>query len=278
MTPSYPKRLIEVDLPIRRISEHARREKSIRHGHISTLHIGWARRPLAACRAVICAALWPDPADEQCPATFRDAARREMQSWMAANMKKVEEKLDELNGRLEQRTAEFRREAECMVGDIQHVGRAWVLPHPERNAPQIREMVTDPEIERIAVQFAIKKRENGDFRPEICRKDDLESCWSIPGVAGRRCVQAEAGGNQIRLARIGFKRRCHGGAGLSPAADPPDATSRRRGPERGRRYRRSDLPAPAPARFSPADRPVPHSTAPGNPRNRTATAGRSGPG
>lgn len=59
----YPKRLIEVDLPIARISAHARREKSIRHGHISTLHIWWARRPLAACRAVILASLWPDPVD-----------------------------------------------------------------------------------------------------------------------------------------------------------------------------------------------------------------------
>ncbi len=74
MTDQYPKRLIEVDLPIARISAHARREKSIRHGHISTLHIWWARRPLAACRAVICAALWPDPADENCPQAFRDAA------------------------------------------------------------------------------------------------------------------------------------------------------------------------------------------------------------
>jgi putative DNA methylase len=73
---NYPKRLIEVDLPIARISAHARREKSIRHGHISTLHIWWARRPLAACRAVICAALWPDPADENCPQAFRDAAAR----------------------------------------------------------------------------------------------------------------------------------------------------------------------------------------------------------
>jgi putative DNA methylase len=70
----YPKRLIEVDLPIKRISEHARREKSIRHGHISTLHIWWARRPLAACRAVICAALWPDPADPLCPQSFRKKA------------------------------------------------------------------------------------------------------------------------------------------------------------------------------------------------------------
>ena len=73
---SYPKRLIEVDLPIKKISAHARREKSIRHGHISTLHIWWARRPLAACRAVLCAALWPDPADPLCPQRFRDDACR----------------------------------------------------------------------------------------------------------------------------------------------------------------------------------------------------------
>jgi putative DNA methylase len=74
-TQTYPKRLIEVDLPIARISAHARREKSIRHGHISTLHIWWARRPLAACRAVICAALWPDPG-EGCPPRFRADAIR----------------------------------------------------------------------------------------------------------------------------------------------------------------------------------------------------------
>ena len=72
--PRYCKRLIEVDLPIKEISAHSRREKSIRHGHISTLHIWWARRPLAACRAVICASLWPDPADELCPQEFRDRA------------------------------------------------------------------------------------------------------------------------------------------------------------------------------------------------------------
>src|SRR5580693_8473673 len=77
MTSSHhPKRLIEVDLPIKRISEHARTEKDIRLGHISTLHIWWARRPLAACRAVICAALWPDPDDPLCPQQFRDKASR----------------------------------------------------------------------------------------------------------------------------------------------------------------------------------------------------------
>ena len=78
---TYPKRLIEVDLPIKRISAHARREKSIRHGHISTLHIWWARRPLAACRAVICASLWPDPADAIWPDSLKETARTLMLKW-----------------------------------------------------------------------------------------------------------------------------------------------------------------------------------------------------
>ena len=77
----YPKRLIEVDLPIKKISEHARREKTIRHGHISTLHIWWARRPLAACRAVICATLWPDPVDPLCPEKFRNDCSTIMRSF-----------------------------------------------------------------------------------------------------------------------------------------------------------------------------------------------------
>jgi adenine-specific DNA methylase len=81
MNTPLPKRLIEVDLPIKRISAHARREKVIHQGNISTLHIWWARRPLAACRAVICAALWPDPADEHCPSLFVEAATREMTAW-----------------------------------------------------------------------------------------------------------------------------------------------------------------------------------------------------
>ncbi len=82
----YCKRLIEVDLPIKRISAHARREKSIRHGHISTLHIWWARRPLAACRAVICASLWPDPADPLCPKSFVKVAKAEMKKWSTEHL------------------------------------------------------------------------------------------------------------------------------------------------------------------------------------------------
>src|SRR5713226_3624226 len=89
MNALYPKRLIEVDLPIKRISAHARREKSIRHGHISTLHIWWARRPLSACRAVICAALWPDPVDPRCPPDFLTPAQAEMLGWTSHDRQRL---------------------------------------------------------------------------------------------------------------------------------------------------------------------------------------------
>lgn len=67
------KKLIEVAMPIKEISAESVRDKSIRHGHISTLHLWWARRPLPVCRAVIFASLVPDPLDEQCPQAFKDA-------------------------------------------------------------------------------------------------------------------------------------------------------------------------------------------------------------
>lgn len=56
-----PTKLIEVALPLDVINKEAAREKSIRHGHPSTLHLWWARRPLAACRAVLFAQLVDDP-------------------------------------------------------------------------------------------------------------------------------------------------------------------------------------------------------------------------
>src|SRR3982074_1054841 len=59
-----PKKLIEVALPLDAINIAAAREKSIRHGHPSTLHLWWARRPLAACRAVLFASLVDDPSND----------------------------------------------------------------------------------------------------------------------------------------------------------------------------------------------------------------------
>ena len=58
------KRLIEYDLPLADISEESAREKNIRHGHPSTLHIWWAHRPLATSRTTAFAALIDDPGPE----------------------------------------------------------------------------------------------------------------------------------------------------------------------------------------------------------------------
>src|ERR1700742_1720587 len=59
------RKLIEVSLPLEAINREAAREKSIRHGHPSTLHLWWARRPLAAARAVLFAQLVDDPSSHE---------------------------------------------------------------------------------------------------------------------------------------------------------------------------------------------------------------------
>src|SRR5690606_6767539 len=63
MTKTYKKKLIEVAIPLEAINQASAREKSIRHGHPSTLHLWWARRPLAAARAVIFAQMVDDPSE-----------------------------------------------------------------------------------------------------------------------------------------------------------------------------------------------------------------------
>lgn len=72
MTAAPRKKLIEVSIPLEAINKASAREKSIRHGHPSTLHLWWARRPLAACRAVLFAQLVDDPSSW--PDRFPDEA------------------------------------------------------------------------------------------------------------------------------------------------------------------------------------------------------------
>ncbi len=67
------KKLIEVSLPLDAINAEAAREKSIRHGHPSTLHLWWARRPLAACRAVLFTSLVDDPDEPEAPEEYLQA-------------------------------------------------------------------------------------------------------------------------------------------------------------------------------------------------------------
>src|SRR5882724_2025266 len=71
---NYRKKLIEVAMPLEDINREAAREKSIRHDHTATLHLWWARRALAACRAVLFASLVDDPSESV--ADWMDAAKR----------------------------------------------------------------------------------------------------------------------------------------------------------------------------------------------------------
>jgi putative DNA methylase len=74
---AYKRKLIEVALPLEAINREAAREKSIRHGHPSTLHLWWARRPLAAARAVLFAQLVDDPSSR--PDEFPTEADQEIE-------------------------------------------------------------------------------------------------------------------------------------------------------------------------------------------------------
>ncbi len=90
------KRLIEDYLPIEAISAEASREKSVRKGHISTLHLWWARRPLVACRAAVYGALVPadrwvkdielknPPADPAKAEAFKNGTKRGLNRRAAA--------------------------------------------------------------------------------------------------------------------------------------------------------------------------------------------------
>jgi adenine-specific DNA methylase len=94
-------RLIEADFPLRQVSEESVREKNIRHGHISTLHIWWARRPLAASRTTALAALLPDEPGqrEELLALVRDIAPWEVVSnGNAPQIEKARERIREAFG------------------------------------------------------------------------------------------------------------------------------------------------------------------------------------
>ena len=75
MIPKECKRLAEVDFPIAVVSRNSAKENSVHEGHPKNLHLWWARRPLAACRAVLLALLLPDVCDQNCPSDFKREAR-----------------------------------------------------------------------------------------------------------------------------------------------------------------------------------------------------------
>ena len=84
----------------------------------------------------------------------------------------VEARLDELNNRKEKRLEDLKLEHNCMINKIEHIGRTWVLSHPERTAPEFAPMVRDEEIEKIAVRKAKEHEESKGWVVESVEADN----------------------------------------------------------------------------------------------------------
>lgn len=139
------KKLIEVALPLEEINKAAKREKSIRHGHPSTLHLWWARRPLAAARAVIFAQMVDDPSSW--PELFptkkeQDEERKrlfgiieDLVEWKNTTDEKVLEEARSEIRRSWQRTAnEWRKHIEAKKSELgeEEYRRLWELFDPSK--------------------------------------------------------------------------------------------------------------------------------------------------
>lgn len=127
----------------------------------------------------------------------------------------LEDKLDELNNRLESRRSRLMREENCTVSNIQHMGSAWVLPHPERNTSSGRKMVNDPEIEKIAIRAVMAYEEKRGWKVQsveeenrgfdlISRKPHSEDPQTSVGVRFIE-VKGRAGTGEVALSSNEFK-------------------------------------------------------------------------
>ncbi|POR41165.1 DUF1156 domain-containing protein [Methylobacterium sp. V23] len=97
-TNKYKKKLIEVAIPLEAINAASAREKSIRHGHPSTLHLWWARRPLAACRAVLFAQLIDDPSGYADKLLDDSQIRRQAEADLAVRLKAWRDRKADVQG------------------------------------------------------------------------------------------------------------------------------------------------------------------------------------
>ena len=98
MTTKYKKKLIEVAIPLEVINAASIREKHIRHGHPSTLHLWWARRPLASCRAILFCQLVDDPSEYVNELLENEVTRSEAESEL--NIREKERKQKKIEGKI----------------------------------------------------------------------------------------------------------------------------------------------------------------------------------
>lgn len=102
--------------------------------------------------------------------TLRESGSEE--TGLEGRIKQAENRIDEIHRRLDLRRIELGRQRECVVTDIRHSGRAWVLPHPDRNTPGVAAMRRDEEVEHTAIEVATKALEAEGFRVESVESEN----------------------------------------------------------------------------------------------------------
>lgn len=98
--------------------------------------------------------------------------RGDTNQYLASNITQAENRVLELTNRLERRKEDIAKERICTIASTEHIGSAWILPHPERHTPEIKTMTSDIEIERIAVQEAIKFEESLGYVVQSVEKEN----------------------------------------------------------------------------------------------------------
>ena len=142
MIPRECKRLIEVDFPIAVVGKHSLAEKARRFGTPHQIHLWWAWRPLAACRAVLLGLLLPDPCDKYCPDQFKAQARRLLLGMRGRPQRwtKLVETEDGLRAVLLQFIGDFANWDNAADSGYLEIGRGLVkAAHPEETP-----LVLDP--------------------------------------------------------------------------------------------------------------------------------------
>lgn len=91
---------------------------------------------------------------------------------LEGRIKQVENRIEELHRRLDKRRQELSRQRECSITDIRHLGRAWILPHPERRTAALAPMRSDAEIEHRAIEAATRALEAEGFTVESVESEN----------------------------------------------------------------------------------------------------------
>lgn len=133
--------------------------------------------------------------------------RKEQGEDVALALGEAERRLDELNARLERRRQEIQRERQLAIADLTHIGSALVLPHPERE--NFASMVRDEEVERIAMEEAMRyERERGWIPEDVSAEDrGFDILSRHPESGGVRFIEVKgrAGTGAVVLTRNEYK-------------------------------------------------------------------------